>query len=69
MMKKTLNMSEPFDYRKAIEELEAIAVKVESPETGIEDIERCIVRSKELVDACRAYLHGARERLEDLTTV
>lgn len=69
MMKKTLDMSEQFDYRKAIEELEAIALKVESPETGIEDIERYIVRSKELVDACRAYLRGARERLEDLTTV
>lgn len=58
-------MKEEFDYAKAVEELEAIAAKVENPETGIEDIEKCIRRSEELVEACRAYLRGAREKLDE----
>ena len=58
-------MKEEFDYAKAVEELEAIAAKVENPETGIEDIEKCIRRSDELVEACRAYLRGAREKLDE----
>lgn len=58
-------MKEEFDYAKAVEELEAIASKVESPETGIDDIEKCIRRSEELVEACRAYLRGAREKLDE----
>ena len=33
-------MKEGFDYLKAVEELEAIASKVEDPQTGIEDIDR-----------------------------
>lgn len=52
-----------FDYAKAIEELEAIAAKVEDPGTGIDDMEKHIRRSEELVEACRAYLRGAREKL------
>ena len=31
-------MEQKFDYSKAIEELEAIAAKVEDPKTGIDDI-------------------------------
>ena len=54
---------ENFDYTKAIEELEVIAAKVEDPQTGIDDIDKYIKRSEELVEACRAYLRGARERL------
>ena len=57
-----MNM-ENFDYTKAIEELEVIAAKVEDPQTGIDDIDKYIKRSEELVEACRAYLRGARERL------
>lgn len=57
-------MEQKFDYAKAVEELEAIAAKAEDPETGIEDIDRCIRRSQELIEACRAYLRGAREKLE-----
>ena len=45
------------------EELEAIAAKVEDPKTGIEDIDKYIKRSEELVAACRDYLRGAREKL------
>ena len=55
---------ERFDYKKAIEELESIAAKVEDPDTGIDDIDRYIRRSEELIEACRAYLRGAREALE-----
>ncbi len=59
-------MKEEFDYSKAIEELEAIAARVEDPQTGIEDIDKCIKRSEELISACRAYLRGAREKLESM---
>ena len=59
-------MTENFDYAKAMEELEAIAAKVEDPKTGIEDIDKYIKRSQELVTACREYLRGAREKLEGL---
>lgn len=52
-----------FDYAKAIEELETVAARVEDPQTGIDDMEKYIRRSKELVEACRAYLRGAREKL------
>ena len=47
-------MEVEFDYAKAVEELEAIAVKVEDPETGIDDIDKYIRRSDELIEACRA---------------
>ena len=60
-------MSENFDYAKAMEELEAIAAKVEDPKTGIEDIDKYIKRSEELVSACREYLRGAREKLDGLS--
>ena len=60
-------MSEKFDYAKAMEELEAIAAKVEDPKTGIEDIDKYIKRSEELVSACREYLRGAREKLDGLS--
>lgn len=56
-------MENKFEYAKAIEELEAIAAKVEDPKTGIEDIDKYIKRSEELVTACRDYLRGAREKL------
>lgn len=59
-------MKEKFDYAAAVAELEAIAAKVEDPKTGIDDIDRCIKRSEELVEACRAYLRGAREKLDDM---
>ena len=49
-----------------MEELEAIAAKVEDPKTGIEDIDKYIKRSQELVTACREYLRGAREKLDGL---
>ena len=58
-----MNNTEQFDYKKAIEELETIAAKVENPQTGIDEIDRYMNRSAELIEACRAYLRGARESL------
>jgi exonuclease VII small subunit len=58
-------MEEKFEYAKAIEELETMASKVEDPQTGIGDIDRYMKRSQELIEACRAYLRGAREKLEN----
>ena len=60
------NMKKEFDYTRAVEELEAIVAKVEDPKTALGDIERHIGRSKELIEACRAYLRGTREKLETL---
>ena len=57
-------MKEKFEYAKAIEELEAIAAKVEDPQTGIGEIDAYMKRSNELLEACRAYLRGAREMLD-----
>ena len=59
-------MKGEFDYAKAVEELEVIASKVEDPQTGIDDIDRYIKRSEELISACRAYLRGAREKLDSM---
>lgn len=53
-----------FDYTKAMAELEEIALKVEDPRTGVEDIEKYMKRSQELMEACRNYLRGAREKLD-----
>lgn len=58
-------MEEKFDYTKAIEELEQIAAKVEDPTTGVGEIDKYMKRSKVLVEACRAYLRGAREALTE----
>ena len=58
-------MEDKFDYKKAIEELETMAAKVEDPNTGIDDIDKYMKRSQELIEACRAYLRGAREKLNN----
>ena len=60
-------MEQKFDYSKAIEELEAIAAKVEDPKTGIDDIDKYIKRSEELISACRDYLRGVRAKVESLS--
>ena len=59
-------MEQKFDYSKAIEELEAIAAQVEDPKTGIDDIDKYIKRSEELISACREYLRGVREKVEGM---
>jgi len=57
---------EKFNYAEAIAELEKIAAKVEDPATGLEDIDKYIARSEEIIKACREYLRGAREKLDKL---
>lgn len=57
-----------FDYTKAMAELEEIALKVEDPRTGVEDIEKYMKRSQELMEACRNYLRGAREKLDEMSS-
>ena len=65
-MKMIMENKEKFDYDAAVAELEAIAQKAEDPRTAVEDMEKMIRRSAELVQACRAYLRGAREKVAAL---
>lgn len=57
---------EEFNYAKAMAELEAIAAKVEDPSTGLDDIDKYIKRSGELIAGCREYLRTAREKVDAL---
>ena len=59
-------MEEEFDYAKALEELERIAEKVEDPSTAIDDIDKYIRRSDELVGKCREYLRTLRTKTDNL---
>ena len=65
-MKMIMENKEKFDYDAAVAELEAIAQKAEDPRTAVEDMEKMIRHSAELVQACRAYLRGAREKVAAL---
>lgn len=51
---------ENFDYAAAMEQLEKIALKVEDPATGVEQIQQLIKSSDELVGKCREYLRSLR---------
>lgn len=64
MMAEEKTDLEGFDYAAAVAELEKIAEKAENPETGIDDIDKYIKRSDELISKCRAYLRGARGKLD-----
>jgi len=46
--------------------LEEIAAKVENPETGLDDIDKYIKRSSELIESCRKYLRTAHDKIETL---
>lgn len=59
-------MEAKFDYAKAIAELDAIAAKVENPETRLEDIDALIARSKVLLDACRNYLRTVKDKIDSI---
>ena len=59
-------MEEKFDYNEAIAELEKIAARVEDPATGLDDIDRCIRRSDELIGRCREYLRTVRTQIDTL---
>ena len=55
---------EDFDYQKALAALEEIAAKDEDPSTGLEDIDRYVKQSEELIARCRAYLRTVREKVD-----
>ncbi len=55
-----------FDYNKAVSELEKIAARVEDPATGLDEIERLIKQSDELIGRCREYLRTIRQTTEAL---
>ena len=59
-------MEEKFDYNEAIAELERIALRVEDPAIGLDEIDRCLRRADELVEACRGYLRSFRTQTEGL---
>lgn len=59
-------MSETFDYAKALQELEEIAVKVENPETKLDDIDALVGRSRELLRQCREYLRQVKDKIDSL---
>lgn len=68
-MSKLVKIMEKFDYKEAVRELESIAAKVEDPSTGLDDIDKYVKRSKELIAACRAYLRTVRDKVDKLDTI
>ena len=61
-----MDMEKKFDYNEAVAELEKIAARVEDPATGLDEIDRCIKRSDELIGRCREYLRSVRDTIETL---
>ncbi len=57
-----------FDYQKAMAELEKIAETVEDPSTGLDDIDKYVKRSAELVSSCRSYLRSVRDKVNEMDT-
>lgn len=64
-----MKIMEKFDYKEAVRELGSIAAKVEDPSTGLDDIDKYVKRSKELIAACRAYLRTVRDKVDTLDTI
>ncbi len=56
--------TDTFDYAAAVAELEKIAAKVEDPQTPIDDIDKYLKRSEELIALCRGWLRGIREKVK-----
>ena len=59
-------MEDKFDYAKALERLEELALKAEDPSTGLSDMDALIKESSQLVERCRKSLRAAQENLENL---
>ena len=55
---------EDFDYKDAVAALEEMAEKVEDPSTGLDDIDRYVKQSEELIAKCRAYLRSVRDKID-----
>ena len=56
---------EGFAYNKAVRELEEMLQRVEDPSTGLDEIDKCIKRSAELVRECRTYLRTLKTKTEE----
>ena len=56
---------EGFDYNKAVREIEEMLQRVEDPSTGLDEIDKCIKRSAELVRECRTYLRTLKTKTEE----
>ena len=56
---------EDFNYQNAVEELEKLAAEVEDPSTGLDDIDKYVKRSGELVNACRTCLRKVRDKVDN----
>lgn len=61
-----MSMEKKFDYDGAVAELEKIAARVEDPATGLDEIDRCIRRSDELIRQCSEYLRTVRDTIDNL---
>jgi len=57
---------EKFDYSEAVSRLEKIAEKVEDPSTGVDDIDKYVRETQDLVSRCREYLRSVREKLDTI---
>ena len=57
---------ENFDYNEAISELEGLARTMEDPSKGLDEVEKCLKRSEELIAGCRTYLRSVRKKTENL---
>ena len=55
-----------FDYAKAVSRLEEIAKKVEDPQTGLDEMDKYLAESEELITKCREYPRTAREKLSNI---
>ncbi|MBP5572334.1 MAG: exodeoxyribonuclease VII small subunit [Bacteroidales bacterium] len=59
-------MKKEFDYTEAIQRLEEIAKQVEDPQTGLDEMDKYLAESEELISKCREYLRTAREKLTNI---
>ena len=59
-------MKKEFDYTEAINRLEEIAKQVEDPQTGLDEMDKYLAESEELISKCREYLRTAREKLTNI---
>lgn len=59
-------MEPTFDYTQALAELDRIAAQVEDPATALDDIDKLIKRSDELIAQCRNYLRTIRNKIQEL---
>ena len=56
---------EGYAYNKAVRELEVMLQRVVDPSTGLDEIDKCIKRSAELVRECRTYLRTLKTKTEE----